>query len=391
LLEKWFEWKIYLFDKNFVLGKKVSITWWGRCNLTTGLRDRKKILDKYPRGAEFLDFSMRIFSPLAVYKWFENHWVPLKIEDDLRVFPQSNKSSDVISVFDHMFKNSSVVDLQLGNGIKFIEQKADWFSIVADHWIFVVDKVLIATGGSAYEHTGSSWDAYSWAKSLGHTVTTLAPSLSSFEVEESWIKNIPGTVFPTAKISVSGKTFSGSLLCTHWWISGPLAFTLSAFLAYEHIAKDQPLSVFLHFDGEKDFQFWSEFLLSKTSLDPHKLIKNLLAHFFSKRFSEVFLSEYFPYLIEEKIWLLKKDDRKKLCHLLSGNVLLTLTWRKPGDEFVTAGWVNCAEINPKTMESKICSNLYYAWEVVDFDGVTGWFNLQSCWAMGRVAALSMLS
>ena len=328
---------------------------------------------------------MRKFSPLAVYKRFEKQWVPLKVEDDMRVFPQSNKSTDVISVFEKMFNDSQLVNSQLGNGVKDIQKKADWFLISTDSGEFIVDKVLIATWWAAYWSTWSTGDAYSRAKKLWHNVTKLSPSLSSFVIEESWVKSIPWTVFPSAQISVNGSKFSGPLLFTHWWISGPLAFELSAFLAHEHFWVDHPFSVLLQFDVAYDYAFWNDYLLASAKAEPHKSIKNILSVYFTKKFSETFLMKFFPQFANSNILKLRKDDRKKMCHYLSGKLEINLIWRKPGDEFVTAGGVATTEIDTKTMESKICPNLYFAGEVVDVDGVTGWFNLQACWAMGRVA------
>lgn len=390
MLEKWFVWEIHIFDKNDTMWKKVSITWWGRCNLTTWLRDRKKILSNYIRWSDFLDYSIRKFSPSSCYKWFENHGVPLKIEKDLRIFPQSNKSSDIIWVFENIFETSDSVFFHSWESVKNIVI-SDWvFSLNTDNWDYVFDKVLIATGGSTYQKTWSTGDAYSWAEKMWHTIVPLTTSLSSFVVKEKWLTKMSWISFPQAKIIFGDKHIEGPMLFTHRWISGPLIFKLSAFLAYQDVDEQKPFSLRLQFDWQKGFDYWNQFLLDNQQKYGQKSLKNILYSEFPKRFVDLLLSQLFQKLLDSKIHDLIKVDRKKLCHTLSWEFVITLIWKKSGDEFVTAGWISCEEVNSKTMESKKIKNLFFAGECLDVDGVTWWFNLQAAWAMGRVAADAML-
>jgi len=391
LIEKWFDGEIFLFDKNLVLGKKVAITGGGRCNLTTGLRDRKKLLSKYIRGADFVSYALGKFSPLAVWKRFEAHGVALKMEEDLRVFPQSNKSAEVIWVFEKIFSGYKNLFLELGTGVVDVLKNGDGFDILTEKWTFFCDKVVVATGGSAYQKTWSSGDAYAWGQNFWHRITDLAPSLSSFEVEEWWIKSLSGTAFSRAQIFIDGKVFSWPLLFTHWGISGPLVFEVSAFLAYRKIDLDAPCKVFLQFDAERRYDFWEQLLIENQQKYADKMIKNILHEFFSKKFIDVFLEHFFSHLLDSKIGVLKKEDRKKISHLLWGKLEIDLIWRKPWEEFVTVGGLSSDEISSETMESKLIKWLYFVGEVLDVDAVTGGFNLQACWAMGMVSALAMLS
>lgn len=389
LIEQNFGWEIHLFDKNKKIWEKVAITGGGRCNVTTGLRDRKKLLSKYIRGWDFLDFAMRKFSPLAVFKWFESHGVALKIEQDNRVFPQSNKSADVIWLFENIFLSGSVIQ-HLWEWVQNVMKTNVWFSLVTSSGEYPFDVVVIATWGNAYQHTWSTWDAYAWAQSMWHHITNLGPSLSSFVVEEKWLTELSGISFPYADFMFWDKTISGPMLFTHWWISWPLTFELSAHLAYEEVDPVHTYAVKINFYTDKKFDFWNKLLIDKSASEQNKLLKNILYDFFPKRFVDLFLQNIFPEWTDLKMTNMKKEDRKKLAHLLSGEFPVTLIWRKPGDEFVTAGGVDLSEIDPKTMQSLLIPNLYFAGEVVDVDWVTWWFNLQSSWAMGRLIALHLL-
>lgn len=179
------------------------------------------------------------------------------------------------------------------------------------------------------------------------------------------------------------------MLCTHFGISGPLAFVLSAYLAHTKISNQKYVTIGLQVDKNKNFEFWNNEFLKIFPENPNKQVKTLLNEYLPKKFIENCLILLLPNLINPA-HSLDKNDRKKLCHLLSGELKLELTERKKGDEFVTAGGVNTNEVNPKTMESLICPGLFFAGEVLNVDGVTGGFNLQAAWCMGRLVTINSL-
>ncbi len=379
----------FLIEKNNGLGKKVIISGGGRCNVTTGLRDMRAVLSKYPRGGKFLNSAMYRFPPEAVYDWFEAHGVPLKIEDDLRAFPQSNDGHDIVGAFERLFAKSNVRVL-LNRHVIAIERADTAYVIVfKDGERLVVDRVILTTGGQAFRHTGSTGDGYAFAESLGHTITSLAPSLNSFFARETWPKEVSGLSFEKARLRARfEKTFecTGPFLFTHRGVSGPAVFALSSLIAFEtyDAAHPMPLLIDIFPDLSEDE------LLKKleTLLHAHskKLLGTILDFMMSKSLAEVLCLELGLVEHTKAAEVSKKDMRRVVTWLKS--IPLTIIGRGAGDEFVTAGGVALSEVDPRTMESKISPGCFFAGEILDIDGFTGGFNLQASWATGRAAGES---
>lgn len=377
---------IHIFDKNDHLGAKVIISGGGRCNLTTGIQDQVLLLKKYTRGAQFLRAALSKFPPQKTYDWFEAHGVPLKVEDDFRVFPISNDGHDVVEVFERMFGVENVL-LHLQTKVISIVKTDGGFELETNKGKFEVSQVIITTGGSAYRQTGSTGDGYYFAQSLGHSITKLGPSLNSFEVKEAWVKELSGISLPDAGLKYGKVYVDGPFLFTHFGISGPVTFSLSSHLAHETISIDSPLQIEFIPDSAKDFDDWEEILNQSSEYNAKKLVKTKLKEFFPQRFVEIILK--ISKIGDMKVVDLTKAQRQSLSGLLSGKIKLTLMQRRPGDEFVTAGGVKTEEVNSQTMESLITPHLYFAGEVLDIDAVTGGFNLQSSWATGYLAGMSI--
>jgi len=392
LLENNFLGTVFLFDKNTSIGKKVSITWGGRCNVTTGNTNIKKILQHYPSWSKFLVSAMKKFSPSKVIERFEIHGVDLKIEKDMRVFPKSDKSIDIINVFESLFSQHKNIKLHLGEAILDIQKKNNEFVVTSVFDEYIFDVVVVATWWNTYTQAWSTWNTYKRIQNFWHIIVPLAPSLWSFFVVEKWVSELQWLSFSSACITfeINGvrTKIDGSLLFTHWWISGPLVFMLSAYLAYIFVDAQHLFSVVLQFDSQKDFQYWDKKILEYTKLYPSKQISTLFTHFFSKKFSSVVIKHVFPSLLDINCSSLSKHIRKTICHFLSSTDI-TLLGRKIGDEFVTAGGVLTDEINSKTMESNLCDGLFCIWELVDVDWFTWWYNLQAARCMGKVAGLKI--
>lgn len=383
--------EIFLFEKNLALGRKVVISGGGRCNVTTGLRDKNLLLKKYIRGADFLRHALAFFSPAKVYDWFESHGVPLKIEDDLRVFPGSNKGTDVVAVFEKMFVASSV-RLHLGESVKFVRPVDAKFQLETTKSIYEMDYVVITTGGNAYRHTGSTGDGYDFARECGHTITDLGPSLNSFETVEDWPRKLSGLSLPWVKLEavLSGvrKQFEGPFLFTHFGVSGPAVFGISAHLAFSKISPQIPLELVLYPMAEMGLKQWDDELRLKFEAQGAAQLHNVLAELLPRRLADEMLA-LAGLTRDKRVSKISREERITLSKLLAGGLKLHLTNRRPGDEFVTAGGVNTGEVNNKTMQSLKHPGLYLAGEVLDVDGVTGGFNLQASWATGRLAGMSI--
>ncbi|MFA5853864.1 MAG: aminoacetone oxidase family FAD-binding enzyme [Patescibacteria group bacterium] len=381
--------EVFLIEKNNGLGKKVIISGGGRCNVTTGLRDIRIVLSKYPRGGKFLNSVMRRFPPEAVYEWFEGHGVPLKIEEDLRAFPQSNDGHDIVGAFERLFEDSNVRVWLNRHAIKIERQGSGYRISFKDSEALDVDRVILTTGGQAFRHTGSTGDGYAFAEALGHKVTPLAPSLNSFFARETWPKEVSGLSFEKGRLRArfeKGYEFTGPFLFTHRGVSGPAVFALSSLVAFETYDAAHPMPLLI--DIFPDLS--EEELLGKleTLFHTHskKLLGTILDFLMSKSLAEVLCRELGLDEHTKAAEVSKKDTRRIITWLKA--IPLNIIGRGAGDEFVTAGGVDLADVDPRTMESKISPGLFFAGEILDIDGFTGGFNLQASWAAGRAAGES---
>ncbi len=380
--------EVFLLEKNVSLGKKVIISGGGRCNVTTGIQDIKVVLTKYPRGAKFLNSAMYNFSPKAVQDWFTGHGVPLKCEADARVFPVSNNGQDIVAVFEKIFANSNTKVL-FKHSVQKIEYKNQQFIIYCQNQkVLVVDKVILTLGGQAYRQTGSTGDGYLLAERLGHSTSELAASLSSLLTKEKWPVQVMGLSF--AKANFKFKTnkkqeFSGPFVFTHWGLSGPAVFAMSALTAFEKISQEKPLTIFVDIMPDLAAEKVAVQIKKFMQANPKKTFKYALQPLTTLALANVIL-EQLNISLEKKNSELSKADLNKTVNFLK-NIPLTIVGRRAGDEFVTAGGIKLTEVDSSTMQSKICPNLYFAGEILDIDGFTGGFNLQAAWATGRLAGL----
>jgi predicted Rossmann fold flavoprotein len=381
--------KVILIEKNNGLGKKVIISGGGRCNVTTGVRDVRMLLTKYPRGGKFLTSAMYGFSPEAVFDWFEAHGVPLKIEEDLRVFPKSDDGDDVVGAFEKLFRGSAV-EVILGANATAVTKTEKGFEIVLKgrEETIVADRVILTTGGQAYRHTGSTGDGYAFALSLGHSLTPLAPSLNAFYSHEKFPKEISGLSFENALIRAPKlkKEFSGPFLFTHRGISGPAVFALSSLIAFETYGPDKPLEINVDLFPDETSDGLLKRLMETIAEHPKKSIANVVDILLPKSLVPVVLRET-GVAPDQRA---NETSKKELIAVVQWlkQVPLTIIGRDAGDEFVTAGGIDTKEVDPTTMQSKITPGLFFAGEILDVDGFTGGYNLQASWATGRLAGLS---
>ena len=331
---------------------------------------------------------MHQFSPQILQAWFENHGVPLKCEADMRVFPVSNNGKDVVKAFEKIFSQYKTNILFNHQVIKINKNKEGFVINFKTQKPLQVDKVILTLGGQAYRQTGSTGDGYSLAENLGHQTTELAPSLSSLTSKEKWPEQIAGISFTNANFSVKAmkSTFTGPFVFTHWGISGPAVFALSSLIAFEKFDTNKPLKISLDLlvdlKPEKIITDLKKFILA----NPHKLFKHAIQQFIPLSLATIAV-EQIGIDVSKKNNTISNKELNQTANWLK-NIPLTIIDRRAGDEFVTAGGVDLAEVNPSTMESKICPGLYFAGEILNIDGFTGGFNLQASWATGHLAGLN---
>lgn len=379
--------ELHLFEKNKRLGAKVLISGGWRCNVTTWYIKKQELQSKYIRGREFLQSAMASFGPRKMRQRVESHGVPLKCEDDMRVFPKSDNGSDVVWVFEKIFDEKKV-SVHFGEWIEKIARQWDGFVVDSTKDSYEFDAVVLTTWGNAYAHTGSSWDGYDLAKGLWHTTTPLGPSLNSFLVSEERIKTLSWISFSNAQISYEKAKVVGPVLLTHFGTSGPAVFAFSAHSTFETIDKEHPLEVRLAPFAERNTDRRNRRLKELVESSPKKQINTVLAYEFPARFADALVSSL-RIDPETKIADLSREQKQTIYQTLGDGIPLHLIARRAWDEFVTAGGISTDEVDPQTMESLLCPWLYFAGELLNVDGVTGGYNLQACRSTAYIAGKSL--
>ena len=386
--------EVHLFEKNEKLGKKLFITGKGRCNLTNAceMEDLMKQIVTNPR---FLYSAFHTLDNVGVMDFFERIGLPLKTERGMRVFPESDHSSDVIKVL-QKYLEQLYVSIYLNTEVKkIIEENGQFQKIVYgnSHKEMEADACIIATGGLSYQSTGSTGDGYRFAKELGHTVTKLSPSLVALNVEETFATELMGLTLKNVEVKlVQGKKVlyldRGELLFTHFGVSGPLILSASSYVA-EEVLKGKELPI-LQIDlkpalteEQLDARILSDFEETK-----NKSFKNSLNQLLPQRMIEVIVV-LSGIDAEKKVNAISKEERRQLGFLLKHLTLHITGLRDYKEAVITKGGISVKEIVPSTMESKLIKGLYFVGEVLDVDAMTGGFNLQIAWSTGYTAGSSI--
>ena len=389
LAERQLDAEIILIERNQRLGQKVIISGGGRCNVTTGVEDLKEVMLAYSRGARFLRTAMYEFPPRAMIDWVEAHGVPLKREKDLRIFPQSDKGTHIVRIFEHLLEESNI-KMMTKTIVSDVSHDGKFQVKLNTDQVLTADVVVITTGGQAYKRTGSQGDGYSFAENLGHKITALAPSLTAFVLADQWIKELAGISFEKVKLRFVGKEkyeFTGPLMFTHKGVTGPAVFALSALSAFEIFNNGEPAKLEMDFFPDKSQETLAAELMKVIGGSEKKQFHNVLGQFLPNSFAKQ-LCHYLAISSHKRSNELSKKEINKTLQFLK-QLPLTVVGRSPGEEFVTAGGVDLAEVDSKTMQSKIKPGLYFAGEILNIDGFTGGYNLQAAWAAGRLAGESI--
>jgi hypothetical protein len=392
--------KVILLERNSIVGRKLRITGKGRCNVTNTAEKADFIAAFGPDG-KFLYGAYSRFSNQDVIDLLERLGVPTKVERGGRVFPKSDSADDVANALAKWIKDLGV-DVRPGTKVQglAVEDACEAgesgegctrrvTGVKVFSGVIPADAVILATGGITYPKTGSTGDGYRMGVEVGHTVVPPAPSLTALDAKESWVPDLEGLSLKnvSAALLVNGKRVAkeqGEMLFTHFGVSGPIVLTLSK--VYSSLT-EYPPSVSLSIN-------------LKPGVTREQLDERLIGDFTRTVHYKNYLSELLPRMLipvftrlsmipaDTSINKVTAEQRKRIIDLLL-DFRMTITGTRPMDEaIVTAGGVSTREIDPRTMESKLVSGLYFAGEVVDVDAVTGGFNLQAAFTMGWVAGES---
>lgn len=383
--------RVLLVDKNEKLGKKLYITGKGRCNVTNSA-EKEEFLTHITRNPKFLYSSFNNFFNNDLIDFLEGLGVKTKVERGGRVFPESDKSSDIIKALEK-FLYSNNVDIKLNSKVESIVSKGSEIEGVKFEAGEKVDcsSVVISTGGLSYPLTGSTGDGYRFAESLGHKVTDLRPSLVPLLVKEDFIRDIQGLSLKNVAVKVlccDKLLFEevGEMLFTHYGLSGPLILSASFYIS-ERLIKNQKIIIQIDLKPGLTYDELDRRLIRDFDMKINKQFKNSLDDLLPKKIIPVIIK--LSGIPEDKpVNQISKDERKALIDLLK-NLSFEITGTRPISEaIITSGGVNIKEINPKTMESKLVKGLFFAGEILDVDAFTGGYNLQIAFSTGYTAGLN---
>ncbi|MBR4658768.1 MAG: NAD(P)/FAD-dependent oxidoreductase [Clostridia bacterium] len=376
--------KVDLYDRNEKAGKKLFLTGKGRCNITND-KSMDEFMQNIPRNPRFLYSAFDGFFNYDIIDLIEGEGIPTKVERGGRVFPSSDKSSDVIKALLRFLEKRGVKPI-LNTRIKSVEKPNDRFILsFYEGAPKEYDSVIIATGGLSYPSTGSTGDGYEFARSFGHTVTKTLPSLISLVTEESWCAELAGLSLKNVALSAfNGKTkvYSelGEMLFTHTGVSGPLVLSASTRIA------DAPEGCRLSIDMKPalDEETLENRVLRDMEQNKHKQMKNAILGLLPSRMVPIVLG--IAGIDPEKTTdSFTKAERKRLVQTLKAIPLTVARASDISEAIITRGGVNVKEIDPRTMGSKLVPGLYFAGEVIDVDAYTGGFNLQIAYSTGVAA------
>lgn len=387
---------IDLFEKNEKLGKKIYITGKGRCNVTNA-SDIETMLSQVVTNRKFLYSAFYNFTNEDMMRLLEQCGCPLKVERGNRVFPISDKSSDVISALQRELKRLNV-SIHLKSEVKSILTSTDSESGAICYGIqlmngkeYHADAVIVATGGISYPSTGSTGDGYRFAKEVGHQVTEQRPALVPLTVQEAWVKELQGLSLRNVEVTIySGKKKLyqefGEMLFTHFGVSGPAVLSASSIIGKK--LEKQPLTMQIDLKPALSEEQLDARILRDFDTVKNKQFKNALGGLYPAKLIPIVvrLTGISP---NKSVNEISRQERQKLISITK-KLSLTLTGvRDYNEAIITQGGIDIKEINPATMESKLVSRLYFAGEVLDLDALTGGYNLQIAWSTGYAAGNSI--
>lgn len=386
---------VIIHERNEKAGKKIYITGKGRCNLTNA-SDVEDILNNIVSNKKFMYSALYGFNSDDVMSFFENEGLRLKVERGNRVFPESDKSSDVINTLKKSIKH-------LGTEIKYnsfvsdiiVEENCVKGVVLSNGNKEYADSVVIATGGLSYPVTGSDGQGIEMLKKYGHTISELRPALVPMNIKEEYAKDLQGlslknvevSYYRTAKQSKK-PVYSefGEMLFTHFGVSGPVVLSASSVIG-KYIT-DENIIMSIDLKPALSKEQLNERLLREFETSSNKDFRNSLDSLLPKKLIPVII-DYCKINPYKKVNIISKEEREKLIDTLKDFRLTVVSLRGFNEAIVTQGGIMVKEVNPATMESKIISNLYIAGEMLDVDALTGGYNLQIAWSTGYLAGISI--
>ncbi len=381
--------KVILFEKNERIGRKLRITGKGRCNLTNNCTN-DELMNNIPVNPRFLYSAFSSFSPQDTMDFFESLGVPLKTERGRRVFPVSDNANDIADALEKEMKKCGVKIIHETVRHILTDDNICTGVITSSGKEYNAESVLIATGGKSYPATGSTGDGYTLANELGHTVTNICPSLVPLVIKEKCcsemmglsLRNVCLSLFDYDKCIFSEQ---GEMLFTHFGVSGPLVLSASSHIrdmksGRYRISIDMKPALN---EQQLDKRIQRDFIENQNR-DFINAVRNLLP---AKMIPVAVRLSGIP--ADKKANSITKEERHKFAEIIKNFTLKVENFRPVEEAIITNGGIPVREINPKTMESRLVSGLFFAGEVIDVDAYTGGFNLQIAFSTAYSAGINM--
>ncbi len=377
--------RVILFEKNEKLGRKLRITGKGRCNVTNNCTV-PELMNNIPTNPRFLYSAFNRFSPADTMAFFESIGVPLKTERGRRVFPVSDKAADVVAALaDECHRKG--VEVRHENVKSLVIEDGAVRGVVTDAGETSADAVVVCTGGLSYPLTGSTGDGYRFAQQAGHSVTPASPSLVPLTAAGHICDAMQGLSLKNVALQIRRQSDDalvyedfGEMMFTHFGMTGPMILSGSA-----HLQKNEKYRALIDFKPALDLETLDKRILSDFTAYSTRDLINALDDLLPQKARAVIvsLSGVDPH---KKVNAVTQKERAALLSVIKG-MPITITGMRPIDEaIITRGGVNIKEINPRTMQSKLCDGLFFAGEVMDVDAYTGGYNLQIAFATAVCAA-----
>lgn len=379
--------EVILLERGREFLSKVRISGGGRCNVTHACFDPREFATRFPRGGPALIGSFQRFQARDTVAWFEQHGVKLKTENDGRMFPITDTSQSIVDCLLHAAQSAGV-SLRLNAGVERVRRTADGLELLVNErgnsTLIRCDRLLLATGGCRAAAAGGL------AVSLGHTLVPPVPSLFTFHIETSWLRELAGIAVADIEATVPGTKLRerGALLATHWGLSGPAILRLSAWGA--RVLHERNYHFPLHVKWLPRFSAESlaaQFQVQRKAQAAKFIVNTPLASLPARLWEQLALASG---VAPDSRWSsLTRAGQHQFIQQLLRTELQVAGKSLNKDEFVTCGGVRLSEVDFKTMESRICPGLFFAGELLDIDGITGGFNFQAAWTTGWIAGQTM--
>jgi predicted Rossmann fold flavoprotein len=383
--------RVLVIEKNKELGKKLSITGGGRCNITNAEDNVRKLLSHYGDASKFLFSPFSQFGVKETFSFFENKGMPLIVEPGKRAFPECQSAPEVTALLKN-FMTKNGVTLKLGyKAVGFVQEKGKIVGVETNKESFSADTFILATGGSSHKETGSTGEGLEWLSTLGHTVHKPDPDIVPLKVDDAWVRKLSGTALSFMKITFTDLNDSkklrfsktGRLLFTHFGLSGPLI--LNSAHEVKRLLKNGHVRAYIDLYPDTEVGTLRNRVLESFTINKNKALRNVL-----KDFAPAGMIDAISYLLpteirEKKVHSVTKDERYGLVDLMKAMPLMVSGTMGYEWAVVSDGGVELAEVDTKTMRSKKQENLFFTGDVLNVSRPSGGYSLQLCWTTGWIA------